>query len=103
MDDLREPGRFIGYVVFVSVLTFLPVALVGDLTDLALHRLRRPEFWAYASAGLLAGALIGWALAAVTPQSDVDDGSIARVWQLALFGLTAASTYWWVVRRTGRP
>lgn len=99
MDDLRGPGPLIGYLAFASVMTFLPVALIGALTDIALHRLRRPDLWAYASAGLIAGALIGWALAALTPQSDEDDGSIARVWQLALFGLTAASTYWWAVRR----
>lgn len=99
MDDLRGLGSLISYVAFASAVTFLPVALVGSLTDSALIRLRRQEFWAYAMAGLIAGGLIGWFLATFTPQSDGGGPIAARTWQLALFGLTASSTFWWAVRR----
>lgn len=99
MMDLTEPGPLFKYVIVTSAVTILPVMLVGSLTDSALVRLRRQELWAYALAGLIVGAFIGWFLS-LTPQSDDDERSIvAKVWPLALFGLTASSTFWWVVRR----
>lgn len=100
MMDLTEPGPLLKYVVVTSAVTILPVMLVGSMTDGVLVRLRRQELWAYALAGLTVGAFIGWFLGTFTPQSDDDERSIAAmVWPLALFGLTASSTFWWAVRR----
>jgi hypothetical protein len=100
MMDLRDAASLFRYVALTSVFMLGPVALFGALADSALVRLGGQSFWAYALGGLLTGALIGWLLATVTPQSEGDEGVIAKVWHLGLFGLMAASTFWWVVRRS---
>jgi len=102
MMDLREPGPLIGYVAVTSVVTLPPVALFGSIVDSTLVRLRRHELWAYALVGLIAGVLVGLFLATFTPQSGDEEGRsmIAKVWHLALFGLTTSSSFWWVVRRS---
>lgn len=99
MDDIRGLAPFAIYVGVASVGAFLPVALVGFLTDSVLVRLRRHELWAYALAGLLGGAFIGWFLATYTPRSDEDPNAVTHAWRFALLGITASSTFWWVVRR----
>lgn len=100
MMELTEPGLLFKYMIVTSAVTFLPVMLFGSLTDSVLVRLQRQELWAYALAGLIVGAFIGWFLGTFTPQSDDDERSIATMaWPLALFGLIASSTFWWLVRR----
>jgi len=102
MMDLREPGPLIRYVAVTSVLTSPAVALFGAVIDSTLVRVRRHEFWAYALVGLIAGVLVGLFFATFSPQSDEEEGRsmVAKVWHLALFGLTASSSFWWAVRRS---
>lgn len=95
--ELGGPSALVNYIALTSVLMFLPVALVGFLTDSALRLFRREELWAYAVAGLMGGGLIGWVIG-FGPLSD-DEVPGPKIWRLALFGLIASSTFWAVVRR----